>query len=262
MVYRLGLLLCLLLTACSAPRQTTGQANVFELAGVLAGETVLHDIVHLVADVRVPVGARLVIEPGSTILVHSTDSTKIDPEFLSSKVELLVEGELVVGAAGAEPVHVLPYVTVGSEDAGEPGWAGIELIAGGVGRFNNVRLSGAETALLVSGASAVLDQVVVTDNRYGVILQNGGRFSGTDVLIDRGETGILCWGEGSLDIRRGNIVGHDEEGVVLGPGCQTVLQEVEIRGNDLGLVGSAMETGGIRFVDNRVDHLQRVEVGP
>lgn len=262
MPVKIALLLCLLLTACSAPMQGDRAADIAEISGVLSGETVLHGTVTMVSDVRIPAGSRLVILPGTTLFVQSTDSTKIDPEFLSPKLELLVEGDLVVGGDGVEPVEFLPLPP--AESGGEEGetWAGIELLKGADGDFSNVRLTGAETALLISGAKVSLDNIVISDNRYGVVLQDGGRVIGSDVRVEQGETGIFCWGEGSLDIRRAEIVGHDEEGVILDSGCQAVMEEVGIRRNDHGLVAPAISTAGITFADNRVDHLRRSGVAP
>ncbi len=116
---------CGLLRSAPAPEQTPGNVSVVrEVAGVLAGETVLSGEVLLTGDVLVPRGSTLVIKPGTLVRIRPSESTKIDPEYLSSSTEILVRGRLLAEGTASAPIAFLPE-TPGS--AGEVSWAGIIL---------------------------------------------------------------------------------------------------------------------------------------
>ena len=109
---------------CSLMNGLSGLQTPLEISGVLSGKRVLEGQVIMVGDLLVPTGSSLIIRPGTTIVVRNSESTKIDPEFLSAQTELLVRGRLVIEGRPDALVSFIPEETVA---AGEVAWAGIIL---------------------------------------------------------------------------------------------------------------------------------------
>lgn len=255
-----GLLLSLVLGACAPSAPPSAQLPPVEISGVLHGEQRLQGRVLMTDDVRIPAGSRLVIAPGTEVLIRPAESTKIDPEYLSPLTELLVGGELVVDGVAGHEVQFLPLAASDRSEVEDVStWAGIELLPGGRVTLRGVTLSGAEVGLLVSGGEAVLEGVSLAGNRYGVMLQNGGELVATRVAVRGGETGLFCWDRGVLTGERFEILDQDEEGIYLAPGCRGSLRGSRLAGNDIGLVGILAGEADLVFERNRVDRLVGAE---
>ncbi len=115
-------------------------------------------------DVLIPEGVTLTIAPGTTVLVTPSESTKTDPEFLSSLTEITVRGTLRANGTDQQPVT---FSGTGDKRAS---WAGI-IIDGGSATLHSCVVSDAETGLTVIAASVDVTGSTLTKNRYGLLVQ-------------------------------------------------------------------------------------------
>ncbi len=235
MVGRLLLLslLSLALTACQAPltARTPPPAGPRVLAGVLTGETVVSGEAVLAGDLLVPRGSRLILRPGTTVRVEAAESTKIDPEYISSATELLVRGSLRIEGTAAAPVRFLPASAAAE---GEVAWAGIALDGATDCRIAGVRIEGAETGILCIGASPEIRDAVLIGCRYGLVLQKSSPDI-VDSVVRDGEGGIFCWQESHPRLRGNSISGNAEEGVFVDRSSRPQFDRNAISGNAVGL---------------------------
>lgn len=229
-------LLIACLAACApSPRggsATSPPASPREVAGILVGETHLSGDVLVISDILVPRGSTLVIHPGTVLRIRPSESTKIDPEYLSPATEILVRGRLQVLGTSGRPVRFLPEKSAGG---GEPAWSGLELDRSEGSALDHLEISGAETGILCIGASPVIRKVVVTGCRYGIIAQEKSAPQILDSRIENGEGGVFCWREAQPLLRGNRIAGHQEEGLFIDAGSRPRLEENEITGNGIGV---------------------------
>lgn len=254
------LLLCLLPVACAPPpvaevppaAEASSTARP-ELSGTVTGVRILRGELELAGDLRVPAGSRLLIEPGTTIWVRPSESTKIDPEYLSAQTEILVQGELEIRGSESEPVRFRALPSADPVEPGDPLWAGIELI-GGRAHLEHLELERAETGVLVQGGTAEVNAARLVTCRTGLAVQAGGHLTLAKSSLNGGETGLFCWAGSSLNLSDSLIADQDEEGLYLANGCSSTLSDTLLRHNDRGLVAPG-EVAGLRFEDNRRDVL-------
>ena len=117
-------------------------------------------------DILVPKGITLTVRKNTQVTVQPTDSTKIDPEFMSSLVEITVRGTFLVEGDPAAPV-VFQLQPQGTENNS---WAGI-IIDGGRADLRYCTVRRAETAVWIVAGQATLLGATLTDNRYGLVVQ-------------------------------------------------------------------------------------------
>lgn len=234
-------LICILLlvgwmTACAAgPIVSTVPVPpppLKEVAGYLSGETHLSGEVLLADDILVPRGATLVIHPGTLIVVRPSDSTKIDPEYLSAGTEILVRGTLKILGTREAPVRFTPPE---GSDTAEPAWAGILLDRAEDVLISHAQIENAETGILCIGTSAHIVGASIFGARYGFVAQQGSSPALLDSTIEKGEGGVFIW-RGSSPVLRGNrILGNQEEGVFIDATSRPSLEGNEISGNAVGV---------------------------
>ncbi len=179
----------------------------------------------------VPEGARLIVEPGTTIDVRYSQSTKIDPEYLSPATELLVRGEIEVRGTEEAPVVFRPVAVPAGETIG---WAGIT-VDRGAGRIEGARIEKAETGVLTIGAAPLIAGNSFTGCRYGIIAQDESAPRILDNRLEKGEGGIFCWRSSSPYIKGNTIVDHDEEGLYVDASSRPWLDHNKVSGNAIGL---------------------------
>ncbi len=227
-----ALIVLLLLCGCAFLPRTGTETAPLEISGVLNGNTVLRGYVVVTGDVLVPPGGRLEIRRGSTVVVRNSESTKIDPEYLSAQTEILVKGTLVVAG---EPDANVKFIPERMLAPGETAWAGIILDGADASVISNATLVQAETGILVIDASPqILDNRIIK-SRYGVIVQGGAaKILGNE--ISGGEAGVFCWNNSQPYLKGNVIVGNDEEGVAVDRSSKPYLDRNTISGNDIGLV--------------------------
>jgi len=226
----LSLLATLLLAACvvgapHAPR---------EYAGTLVGKTRWSGEVVIGDDVLIPAGSTLVIAPGTRVRVRPTQSTKIEPEQLSSATELLVRGRLESRGTPQEPVV---FVIDGAFDA-PVAWAGI--IAD---RAERLELSSTVVRRAEQGVWSVATPGRIVASRfeqcrYGLVFQYAADFAVRDSLVADGEAGVFCWLGATPRLDGNRIRGQAEEGVFIDAESAPRLSDNRIENNGVGLAAA------------------------
>lgn len=237
MLALLLLLLIILLTACGAPGKSRPVANTPLLAvgGRLAADTVLSGRVLLLSDLLVPAGRTLTIEAGTTVLVRLSESTRIDPEYLSPATELLVRGTLKVLGTDGEPVRFLPERLPVAETVA---WAGILFDGSSDSHIAFAQIEGADTGIYCIASSVRIENSRLVRCRYGLIAQAGSAVQLLDSTVEEGEGGIFCW-QRSHALLEGNIVrNNQEEGIYIDAGSQPFLSGNVIEANGIGIVAA------------------------
>jgi len=222
----------MLLTGC-ALRTLTGTPQLpVELSGVLQGDHVVGGTVLVTADLLVPVGSSLVIKPGTTLLVRASESTKIDPEYLSPLTEILVRGRLLVDGRSDAVVTFMPE---NPGIKGEPAWAGLLLDGATDSAIRYAHITQPDTGILLVNAAPDIIGNQISRARYGIIAQ-GGNARILDNEVTLGDGGIFCW-NGSRPYLKGNlVVANEEEGIVVARGSRPYLDRNTVSGNGIGLV--------------------------
>lgn len=238
---RLAVVLIILLqSACTAvaPQQPVPRAVAepvrTEIGGVLSGETVLDGAYTMTSDILIPAGSRLLIRPGTHIVVRPAETTKIDPEFLSSQTELLVRGVLRIEGTAAAPVVITPS---GHFSASEPAWAGLLLDHARSSSIRHLQVSGAETGLLLIEADAGIADSVLLANRYGLVIQGGAPLLERNLIAD-GEGGLYIWTQ-AAPLLVGNVIrGNAEEGIYIDRSSSPQFHADRCEANAIGLVAA------------------------
>ena len=225
-----------LLVACAPLPRNPGAddlAHMRTLSGVMSGRTVLGGEVYMPGDALIPSGSSLRLRPGTIVYVQPAESTKIDPEYLSSATELLIRGTLWIDGTARHPVRFIP---LSRSVAGEPAWAGITLVDSVGSRIDQARIEYAETAILAIGSSPEIRGNQLRNNRYGIIAQQGSFPLISNNVVEHGEAGIFCWLGSSPQLIDNRVADHVEEGIFIDASSRPLLQDNQVTGNDLGLV--------------------------
>lgn len=258
----LPLLLAVLvgLSGCVGPAPDPAPLAPRALVGVLQGETVLEGQVVLEGDVLVPAGSTLVIRAGTRVSVRYSDSTKIDPEYLSPATELLVRGTLRVEGSAKDPVRFLP---TGVPEGEAVGWAGIIFDRAEGGDLEGLVVRGAETGVWAIASSPTIRTSLFTGCRYGLVADAGSAPQVFASRFEDGEGGIYCWRGSAPVIEGSRIAGNEEEGVFADPSCHPVLKGSEVRDNAVGLAfyGAAPDFDPSAVRGNGVD-IRRLDTPP
>ncbi len=150
--------------------RASGANAPLEVEGVITKDTSWSGEVIVYSDVLVPEGVTLTINPGTNVVFAYSDSSKIEPMFLSMGTELLVRGRLVVAGEKGRPVTFGPAPEELDLKKPEKGdWGG--LIFDGPAASSSV-VSNAGIAMADSGISTFYSSpeitgCTVTDSEYG-----------------------------------------------------------------------------------------------
>lgn len=246
MTARLLLLLLAFLPAACAPLAPPPAAPVPEISGVVQGDLTLSGAYILTGDLLVPPGRTLTLAPGTTIRVRRAESSKIDPEYLSSATEILVRGTLVAAGTAGAPVVFTPEL---AGEAGDPAWAGIILDRAAPSAIRHARIDRAEQGILAIAASPQIVANLLRNCRYGIVVQAPGSAEIRDNRIEAGEGGLFVLKGATPTITGNRISGHAEEGLYIDATSRPLLGRNEITANAVGLVLAnrelPFERGGI-----------------
>lgn len=259
---RCGLMMFLVLwlvAACAAPTTITSDA-LPQFSGVLLQNQTISGEIILAADLLIPEGRILTILPGTTIYVKPTPSTKIDPEWLSAETEMLVRGTLRIEGTSDQPVTFVPLDKKADQDVA---WAGILFDRSVDSVVRHAQIFQAETGILCIDSSPLIQENLIVESRYGLVMQNGSSPSVSDNMIGNGEAGVFCWTNSSPELRSNQIAGNEEEGLFIDRSCNPLLDDNRILKNDIGL---AAYDPGLRtlvgsLAGNREDFRQLREEG-
>ncbi|MFL5358327.1 hypothetical protein [Archangium sp.] len=158
-------------------------ASATDVRGTLSGQTVWTrsgSPYVLQGDVTVAWGARLTLEPGVQVVAAPSDALKsgADPE----RVELIVDGSLVVRGTPAQPVAL-------SSSGGDGSWYGI-------------RVRG--------GRGTVIDHAVITRAHQGIALGMSAVVRNTSVRAATRDCLLVSWGTPTLEHNELNGCGKRE----------------------------------------------------
>jgi hypothetical protein len=242
--------LLVLLTACTATLPPLPLPQ--ELAGVISSDMTLIGEVLLTGDLLILPGRTLRLQPGTTIRVRKAESTKIDPEYLSSLTEILVRGSLLAEGTADAPITFLPETAPG---AGEIVWAGITLDHSPASSLRHLRIEGAEQGILVISSSPQLAENTINNCRYGLVVQGAGSAGIYNNQIKTGEGGLFVLAGASPEIAGNRITAQVEEGLFVDANSTPRLGRNEISGNAIGLVlhNSALPFDPDGISGNRAD---------
>jgi hypothetical protein len=175
-------------------------------ASVVCGEVLTKDThwrgkVEIQDDILVPSGVTLTVAPGAIVTVKPAENTRIDPEYISHRTEILVRGTLLVNGTAGDRV-----LFSSSSDHISENWAGI-IVDGGQATISHADLRQAEAAVTVFSGKAVLDHCLVRENLYGLVGRNRAatlNLAGT--IVEDNDYGVL-----SLD---GALFAPDKDSIV------------------------------------------------
>lgn len=248
---RLLLLLCVLLcfSGCARPPAAPPPAfpppalwqNLPPVTGYLLEDATWRGEVLMAGDILVPAGKTLTIDSGTTIYVTPTESTKIDPEWLSPDTELLVRGSLVIAGTAERPVRFLP---TSLPEGAETAWAGIILDRTEAFRLAGVELALAESGILAIGASGVVENSTISRCRYGIVLQGDAAPVIRGNRVQDGEGGIFCWWGAHPRLLDNLIRNNEEEGLFIDGRSRPLLAGNRIVGNGIGIAAFNREFRG------------------
>jgi hypothetical protein len=120
-----------------------GTNGVTEISGVISGDTTLSGTVKVIKDVYVKEGITLTIKPGTTVIMVKSESTKVEPYYLSSYTEIIVRGSIIAKGTKDQKISFIP------EKKGKEmkDYAGVILLKGGDSVFEHCSFEGAERAI-------------------------------------------------------------------------------------------------------------------
>ncbi len=239
MTVRLPILCAMLLWACGCarpvaptlPSPASWQA-LAPVSGYLLEDTLWQGEVLLDGDLMVPPGRTLTLRPGTTVFVVPSESTKIDPEWLSPETELLVRGSLIIEGSPERPVRFIPTSLPEGE---KTAWAGIILDRARDFRIRGMELALAESGVLAISASGILEHSHISLCRYGVVLQGDASPIIRGNTLEGGEGGIFCWWGATPRLENNLIRDNEEEGLFIDGRSRPVLLGNRIVRNGIGI---------------------------
>ncbi|GAB4166850.1 MAG: hypothetical protein Kow00100_06060 [Geothermobacteraceae bacterium] len=225
------------------------------LAGPIAHSLHLSGDVVLADDVRVLPGVELVLEAGSTVWVRPAGSTKIEPDQLSARTEILVEGLLRISGRPGAPVRFRTLKPQLPIPEGDPLWAGILVLPGGSVHVDHAELPSADHGLWLLGGEAVASDLTLRDCRYGIEVTQGSGLELRRARVRGGELGLFCTGSARLVMADSVFQGQDEAGLHLASACRIDASRIEVRDSQVGLVAEDVPAG-LKLTGNRVELLR------
>jgi parallel beta-helix repeat protein len=155
-------------------------------AAVLSSDTVWAGEVSVSEDILVPAGVTLTIMPGTIIKVALSDSTKMEPEYMSPLTEITIRGKLSAEGTKGSPVSFLR-----AEGDGAGGWSGI-IIDGGTVHLKSCTIQDAETGVYALKGVLLVEDSVIRKNHYGLVA--GGKETSAVIrnsLVTENDYGLL-----------------------------------------------------------------------
>lgn len=166
-----------------------------EAEGVIAEDTVWSGEVLVHGDVLVPEGVTLTISPGTKVMFAYSESTKIEPMFLSMQTELLVRGVLKVEGKPGNPVSFMPAPEDEDLKAPERGdWGGIifDGPAASASVVKDANFLMAETAVTTFYSSPAITGCTVADTNYGFLLTGPSSPKLTDCRVSGASYAVVA----------------------------------------------------------------------
>jgi hypothetical protein len=158
---------------------------------VISGETVWRGRVEVTDDVLISETGRLVIEPGTEVVVTPSEGSRTDPHFYATDTEIMVRGALSAAGTDAAPI-------VFRRGEGDPGtvWGGIFVEgAKASGALSKVRIEGAHAGVTAVEATVSLRDSTVTACGYGVVVDAASKVDLAGTRITGNQIGLVSPGK-------------------------------------------------------------------
>ncbi len=211
--FTIGFILALIISS-----RALGDNSPKQVEGVIKKDAEWSGTVLVTGDVLVPDGITLKIDPGAKVLFVSSESSKIEPLYLSMQTELLVRGKLLAKGTEKEPII---FSSAGRDEDGnritpkKGCWAG--LIFDGQDSSDSVvsyaSITFADSAITTINASPVFNFCNLTNGNYG----------------------ISCLGESWPLVYSCNIAGNDF-GVLSGKGAEAGIDQTKVENNKVNFI--------------------------
>lgn len=167
-------------------------------AGVIDTDAVWQGEVRITEDILVPEGITLTVRPGTTVKIASAESTKTDPEYLSSLTEITIRGTLRVEGTDTSPVKF------SGEEKKAGAWAGI-LVDHGAIIMTGCRVMNADTGVYVMNGNLFMKNSELRENRYGLVAQgDSADVTMTDSRIADNDYGVFALG--GANVAAGTVI--------------------------------------------------------
>jgi len=142
--------------------------------------------IELQEDLLIPAGVTLSVAPGTIVRIQPSENTRIDPEYMSHRTEILVRGTLQIDGTEGERV-----VFSSSSEKKSDYWAGI-IVDGGQAIINHTDLSMADAAVTLMAGKAVFNSSLIKENHYGLVAQSQkAALNLQDTVVEKNDYGIL-----------------------------------------------------------------------
>ncbi len=183
-----------------------------EVEGTVKTDTTWSGEVLVVGDVLVPEGVTLTVAPGTKVMFSASESSKIEPVFLSMQTEIMVRGRLVVKGEAGNPVTFTAAPEALNTKKPERGdWGG--LIFDGPGAsgssVSNARFDGADTAVAAYNSSPSIAGCRFKDCRYGIVCMGKSAPKVTGSVVTGCEFGVVA-ARGAKPALEGCVVEKNE----------------------------------------------------
>ena len=200
-----------------------------ELGAVITEDTTLSGQVLITEDLLIPEGVTLTLQSGTEVIIVPSEGTRTDPQFLTTRTEVMVHGSLLVPRG---PVTFRPQ---GSSVRGA--WGGITMASPAARiQFKRTVIEGAETALLVLAGEAVVAKSTFRGNEVGIasasaadITLESNRYTengiGTMLLSDSGP-GLKGPGDRFKNNETDSLSRLPDSDVLLEPFFRAVLPQI------------------------------------
>ena len=184
-----------------------------QVEGAITHDTTWKGRVLVAGDVLVPEGVTLTIAPGTDVMFMSSESSKIEPAFLSMQTEIMVRGRLVaVGEKGKEITFGPAPEDINGKRPERGDWGGVIFDGpeSGKSRIADARFTKADTALTFYGSSPHISGCSIDDCRYGIVSMGGSTPRFDACSITGNEFGAVS-GIGSPSFNKCNISKNDHD---------------------------------------------------
>ncbi len=185
-----------------------------QVEGAVTHDTTWLGRVVVAGDVLVPEGITLTIAPGTDVMFMSSESSKIEPAFLSMQTEIMVRGRLVAeGEKGKEITFGPAPEDINGKKPERGDWGGIIFDGpeSGKSRVANAMFTKADTALTFYGSSPDIAACTVTDCRYGIVCMGAAAPKFEACSITGNEIGVVSGAGGSPSFEKCSISKNEHD---------------------------------------------------
>ncbi len=201
--------------------------------GAITQDMLWQGQLEITGDVIVLSGVTLSIAPGTVIKFKKSSNTRIDPRFIFTSTELIIQGTLLAEGTPEQPI----LFTSAEEQPQMEDWAGIILDGVDSTVIKHVKIEFAQTAIYCINASPKIEQNKLIQNKYGIICQLGSFPQIQQNEISAGEVGIACWNGSAPKIMANHIFDNQQAGIFWGTGATPWFEKNIIEGNRYGIFG-------------------------